>query len=132
MRSILSCFETKKESVMFFDFVYLYKAVFHHLSHTPGGCVCLLAFSSIYIMDSFCCSCFVHSHPSKSLPFFQKGPFHQHHWCLFMWRARWSDLEKLRSQCWHLNGFTPVCFRWCRVSSSDLANRHSQPSHEHR
>ena len=49
-------------------------------------------------------------------------------WCRFMWSARWSDLEKLLSHCAHLNGLTPVCFRWCLVSSSDLAKRHSQPS----
>ena len=52
------------------------------------------------------------------------------HWCLFMCSARWSDLEKLRSQCWHLKGLRPVCLRWCRVSSSDRANRHSHPSQE--
>ncbi|TNN46656.1 hypothetical protein EYF80_043125 [Liparis tanakae] len=38
-------------------------------------------------------------------------------------RARWSDLEKLRSQSAHLKGFTP-----CRVSSSERANFHVQPS----
>lgn len=54
------------------------------------------------------------------------------HWCLFMWRARWSEREKQRPQWWHLKGFAPVCLRKCRVSSSDLANRHSQPSQEHR
>lgn len=31
--------------------------------------------------------------------------------CLLRCRARWSDLEKLRSQSAHLNGFTPVCLR---------------------
>lgn len=35
------------------------------------------------------------------------------------------------SQWLHLNGFAPVCFLKCRVSSSLLAKRHSQPSHEH-
>ena len=54
------------------------------------------------------------------------------HWCRFMCRARWSEREKLRSQWTHLNGFTPVCFRWCRVSSSERAKRHSQPSQEQR
>ena len=56
----------------------------------------------------------------------------QFHWCRFMCKARWSDLEKLLSQWTHLKGLTPVCFRWWRVNSSDLANRHSQPSHEQR
>ena len=61
------------------------------------------------------------------------GPLPTHHyWCLFMWRARWSDLEKLLSHWAHLKGLTPVCLRRWRVSSSDRANRHSQPSHEHR
>ena len=54
------------------------------------------------------------------------------YWCLFMCNAKWSLREKDLSQWTHLNGLTPVCFRWCRVSSSDRANRHSQPSHEHR
>ena len=54
------------------------------------------------------------------------------YWCLFMWRARWSDLEKLRSHWPHLKGLTPVCFRKWRVSSSDRAKRHSQPSQEQR
>ena len=31
--------------------------------------------------------------------------------CLFMWRARWSDLAKQRSQTLHLNGLAPVCLR---------------------
>ena len=53
------------------------------------------------------------------------------YWCLFMWRAKWSDLEKLLSHWRHLNGLRPVCFRWCLVSSSERANRHSQPSQEH-
>jgi len=53
------------------------------------------------------------------------------YWCLFMCNAKWSLREKDLSQWTHLNGLTPVCFRWCRVSSSDRANRHSQPSHEH-
>lgn len=53
------------------------------------------------------------------------------YWCLFMWRARWSDLEKHRSQWLHLNGLDPVCFLKCLVNSSDLANLHSHPSHEH-
>lgn len=35
------------------------------------------------------------------------------------------------SQWLHLNGFAPVCFLKCLVSSSLLAKRHSQPSHEH-
>lgn len=30
--------------------------------------------------------------------------------CLRRCRAKWSDLEKLRSQSAHLKGFTPVCF----------------------
>jgi hypothetical protein len=54
------------------------------------------------------------------------------YWCLFMCNAKWSLREKDLSQWTHLKGLTPVCFRWCRVSSSDRANRHSQPSHEHR
>lgn len=31
--------------------------------------------------------------------------------CLFMWRDRWSDREKARSQWGHLNGLSPVCLR---------------------
>ena len=54
------------------------------------------------------------------------------YWCLFICSARWSDLEKLRSHWMHLKGLRPVCLRWCRVNSSDLANRHSHPSHEQR
>lgn len=54
------------------------------------------------------------------------------HWCLFMWSARWSEREKHRPQWWHLKGLAPVCFRKWRVSSSERANLHSQPSHEHR
>lgn len=49
-----------------------------------------------------------------------------------MWRARWSEREKQRPQWWHLKGLAPVCFLKWRVSSSDRANLHSQPSHEHR
>lgn len=33
------------------------------------------------------------------------------YWCLFICNARWSDLEKHRSHCKHLNGLAPVCFR---------------------
>ena len=55
-----------------------------------------------------------------------------YYWCLFMCSARWSDLEKLLSHWTHLKGFRPVCLRWCRVNSSDLANLHSHPSQEHR
>lgn len=51
--------------------------------------------------------------------------------CLFMWSARWSDLEKHLSQWVHLNGLAPVCFLKCLVNSSLLAKRHSHPSHEH-
>ena len=54
------------------------------------------------------------------------------YWCLFMCNAKWSLRENDLSQWTHLNGFTPVCFRWWRVSSSDRAKRHSQPSQEHR
>lgn len=54
------------------------------------------------------------------------------HWCLFMWSARWSEREKQRPQWWHLKGLAPVCFLKWRVSSSERANLHSQPSHEHR
>lgn len=53
------------------------------------------------------------------------------HMCRFMCRAKWSDLEKHLSQCVHLNGLAPVCFRKCLVSSSLLAKRHTQPSQEH-
>lgn len=49
----------------------------------------------------------------------------------FLWRARWSEREKLRSQSGHWKGLTPVCFRKCRVSSSDRANFHVQPSQVH-
>ncbi len=42
-------------------------------------------------------------------------------------RQDWTYL----SQWLHLNGFAPVCFLKCLVSSSLLAKRHSQPSHEH-
>ena len=55
-----------------------------------------------------------------------------YYWCLFMCRARWSDLEKLLSHWTHLKGLRPVCLRWCRVNSSDLANLHSHPSQEQR
>lgn len=44
----------------------------------------------------------------------------------FMWRARWSERAKQRSQTLHLKGLAPVCFRMWRVSSSDLAKRHWQ------
>ena len=30
--------------------------------------------------------------------------------CLFMWRARWSDLLKARSHSLHWKGLSPVCF----------------------
>lgn len=30
--------------------------------------------------------------------------------CLFMCKARWSDLEKALSQRWHWKGRWPVCF----------------------
>ena len=59
----------------------------------------------------------------------QRTPYY---WCLFMCRARWSDLEKLLSHWTHLKGLRPVCLRWCRVNSSDLANLHSHPSQEQR
>lgn len=49
----------------------------------------------------------------------------------FLCRARWSEREKVRSQSGHWNGFTPVCFRKWRVSSSERANFHVQPSHMH-
>lgn len=61
-----------------------------------------------------------------------------------MWRERetdglwWLSQGEIVRQNWaylsqwlHLNGFAPVCFLKCRVSSSLLAKRHSQPSHEH-
>lgn len=51
--------------------------------------------------------------------------------CLFMCRARWSDLEKHLSQWEHLKGLAPVCFLKCLVNSSLLAKRHSHPSQEH-
>jgi len=47
--------------------------------------------------------------------------------CLFIWRARWSDLEKALSHSLHWKGLSPVCFLWCLVSSSDLANLQPQP-----
>lgn len=53
------------------------------------------------------------------------------YWCLFIWSARWSDLEKHLSQWEHLKGLDPVCFLKWRVNSSDRANLHSHPSHEH-
>lgn len=62
----------------------------------------------------------------------RSGDFGRPHWCLFMWSARWSEREKQRPQWWHLKGLAPVCFLKWRVSSSDRANLHSQPSHEHR
>lgn len=50
-----------------------------------------------------------------------------------MWRficnARWSLRPKHLSHTIHLNGFAPVCFRWCLVSSSLRANLHSQSGH---
>lgn len=52
-------------------------------------------------------------------------------WCLFICKARWSEREKHRSQCLHLNGLLPVCLRKCLVNSSERANRHSQPCHVH-
>lgn len=33
------------------------------------------------------------------------------HMCRFMWRARWSEREKARSQRWHWKGRCPVCLR---------------------
>ena len=48
-----------------------------------------------------------------------------------MWRARWSEREKLRLQTEHWKGLAPVCFLKWRVSSSERAKRQSQPSHEH-
>ena len=42
-------------------------------------------------------------------------------WCRFRWSERWSDLAKRRSQSSHLKGFSPVCLRMCRVSSSERA-----------
>lgn len=48
--------------------------------------------------------------------------------CLFMWSARWSDLEKARSHRWHWKGLCPVCLRKWRVSSSERANFHPHPS----
>lgn len=33
------------------------------------------------------------------------------HMCLFMWRARWSDLENALSHRWHWKGLCPVCLR---------------------
>ena len=49
--------------------------------------------------------------------------------CLFMWRERWSEREKLREHSVHLKGFWPVCLRKWRVSSSERANRQEHPSH---
>lgn len=43
-------------------------------------------------------------------------------------RERWSDREKERSHSVHRNGLIPVCFRKCRVSSSERAKRQVQPS----
>ncbi len=51
--------------------------------------------------------------------------------CLFMWSDRWSLLEKDLEQRWQQKGFCPVCFLKCLVSSSDLANFQSHPSHVH-
>lgn len=48
--------------------------------------------------------------------------------CLFMWRAKWSEREKARSQRWHWKGLCPVCFLKWRVNSSDLANFQPHPS----
>uniref|UniRef100_A0A3B3C1E6 Uncharacterized protein n=1 Tax=Oryzias melastigma TaxID=30732 RepID=A0A3B3C1E6_ORYME len=45
-----------------------------------------------------------------------------------MCSAKWSDLEKARSHRWHWNGRCPVCLRKWRVSSSERANFHPQPS----
>jgi hypothetical protein len=48
-----------------------------------------------------------------------------------MWRLRWSERENARSQRVHLNGLCPVCFRMCRVNSSERANFQPQPSQVH-
>lgn len=53
------------------------------------------------------------------------------YWWRLRWRARWSERANARSQCWHLNGLTPVCFLMCRVSSSDRANFQLHPSQLH-
>lgn len=51
--------------------------------------------------------------------------------CLFICNERWSDLEKDLWHKWHLKGFWPVCFLKWRVSSSERANFHVQPSQVH-
>lgn len=62
----------------------------------------------------------------------QKGRSHQQK-CMHrgVSGARWRRLPAHLSQWLHLNGFAPVCFLKCLVSSSLRAKRHSQPSHEH-
>ena len=45
-----------------------------------------------------------------------------------MWSDKWSLLENARGQCWHWKGLAPVCFRICRVSSSERANLQVHPS----
>ena len=45
-----------------------------------------------------------------------------------MWSDKWSLLENALGQCWHWKGFAPVCFRICRVSSSERANLQVHPS----
>ena len=47
------------------------------------------------------------------------------------WRSWLINVLAHLSQWLHLNGFAPVCFLKCLVSSSLRAKRHSQPSHEH-
>ena len=42
--------------------------------------------------------------------------------CVRTWVVRWSDRLKSRWHVVHLNGLAPVCFRKCRVSSSEREN----------
>ncbi|KRY60036.1 hypothetical protein T03_4062 [Trichinella britovi] len=51
--------------------------------------------------------------------------------CLRMCVVKWSERENALKQSLQWNGLSPVCFRMWRVSSSDLAKRHEQPSHLH-
>jgi len=49
--------------------------------------------------------------------------------CRLVWSERWSERANDRPQVAQVNGRTPVCLRWWRVSSSDLAKLHLQLDH---
>ena len=100
------------EVLLYFFFLQIYKYIF-----------CKLYFANMNVFFDIC---------TKETMLWRCVHITTYYWCLFMCRARWSDLEKLRSHWTHLKGLRPVCLRWCRVNSSDLANLHSHPSQEQR